>query len=73
MIKVSTHNQKIIDTIYAHGGFPYFVGGCVRDHLMNIEPKDKVNGTVDQWKSHRFKVSGSVGSTPTRAIISGNK
>jgi len=40
MIKMSEKNTRIVQAIYDRGGYPYFVGGCVRDYLMGIEPKD---------------------------------
>ena len=32
--------QNIVDAIIAYGGRPYMVGGCVRDKIINIVPKD---------------------------------
>ena len=32
--------DKIIDTLIEEGGRPFFVGGCVRDSLLGIPPKD---------------------------------
>jgi tRNA nucleotidyltransferase (CCA-adding enzyme) len=33
--------RAIVDAVHAAGGTAYFVGGCVRDRLLGIEPKDR--------------------------------
>lgn len=39
-IKIPESANKIINTLQLNGYEAYIVGGCVRDSLLNIEPKD---------------------------------
>src|SRR5687767_6128893 len=40
MIPVPYHLQQIFEAIDRDGGRPYLVGGCVRDYLLGLVPKD---------------------------------
>ena len=39
-IDIPNNAKKIIDVLYEHGYEAYVVGGCVRDSLLGLEPKD---------------------------------
>lgn len=39
-MKISPELKSVLDDIVRHGGHPYFVGGCVRDYLLNIPYHD---------------------------------
>ena len=39
-IKITALAKEVLDDLVAHGGKVYFVGGCVRDRLLNRDYKD---------------------------------
>ena len=40
MFNIPQEAVTIISTLEAHGHEAYLVGGCVRDFLMGVQPKD---------------------------------
>ncbi len=40
MIEKERHARHIVQTLRDHGFTAYLAGGCVRDHLLGVEPKD---------------------------------
>ena len=39
-INIPENAKKIIDVLYENGYEAYVVGGCVRDSLLGVTPKD---------------------------------
>ena len=56
---IDPHAKKIVQTLQAAGFEAYLVGGCVRDLLAGIHPKDYDIATSAHPEDIRKKISGS--------------
>ncbi len=68
--------EELAEVVRVHGGRAMFVGGCVRDELMGIEPKDwdlevygigpeRLKGLLEEFVSKR---SDAFGKAPLKAV-----
>ena len=68
--------EELAEIVRVNGGRAMFVGGCVRDELMGIEPKDwdlevygigpeRLKGLLEEFVSKR---SDAFGKAPLKAV-----